>query len=80
MLNSMLKQEHIFWILASQARRYKVTNYDVIASWLSYPLCSIIEALCLPSKEERGKNEDDFIRADSRMGPAELPDLPMLLM
>jgi len=32
------------------------TNYDVAASELSYPLCLIIDAVSLLSKEEKGKS------------------------
>ena len=35
------------------------TNYDVAASELSYPPCSIIDTVALSSKEERGGKEND---------------------
>jgi len=36
------------------------TNYDVAASEMSYPLCSIIDAVAFSSKEERGKIKIDY--------------------
>jgi len=36
------------------------TNYDVAASELSSPLCSIIDAVSVSSKEEKTKNKNSF--------------------
>ncbi len=38
-----------------QGMKQESTNYGVAASELSFPLCSIIDAVTVSSKEERGK-------------------------